>query len=76
MSQTNKKPRKFKSWRVIYFTGNFFSSGGEQMHTAIIRAKTEEEAEMIFTRTFGRGKHLAMIEEVSKKSKLNEESEE
>ena len=71
MLQIDEKPRKLKAWKITYFTGNFFSSGGEQMHTAIIQARSEKEAEMIFTSTKRRCDHLAMIEEVSKRKVHN-----
>lgn len=61
---TTKHKRKL--WRVTFFTGDFFSGAGEQMHTTIIMARSEAEAEETFNYMYKRA-HLAMIEEVPEK---------
>lgn len=53
---------KRKPWRVTFFTGDFFSGAGEQMHHDIIVARSEEEVERTFKSMYKRA-HLAMIEE-------------
>lgn len=67
--------RKRKPWRVTYFTGDFFSSAGEQMHTTIIMARSEVEAEETFNYMYKRA-HLATIEEVPEKKTKKASTEE
>ena len=40
-----KKQKKFK---VYYFTGDFYSSNGEERHVVTVEARDEAEAEFIF----------------------------
>lgn len=45
MSKTHGKMKKF---RVYYFVGDYWSSGGERRKSYIILAHSEAEAEKIF----------------------------
>lgn len=60
---TAKKSEKLKSYKIIYFEGDYFSSKGEEMKTAVILARSEAEAEESFKSIF-RGCHVGLIEEV------------
>lgn len=44
----NRKSEKLKKFKVYYFVGDFFSRQGEEERSVIIKARTEEEAELIF----------------------------
>lgn len=45
MRQRREKLKKFK---VYYFVGDYWSSSGEEERSVIIKARTEEEAKLIF----------------------------
>lgn len=45
MSSKKNNNKKFK---VYYFTGDYFSSDGEEQHSIIIEARDEAEAEHLF----------------------------
>lgn len=58
-----KKSEKLKSYKITYFEGDYFSSNGEEMKTAVILARSEAEVEESFKSIF-RGCHIGVIEEV------------
>lgn len=60
---TPKKPKKFKTYKIIYFEGDYFSSHGEEMKTIHVAGRSEAEAEEIFKSMFKRC-HASLIEEV------------
>lgn len=58
-----KKTNKFKTYKITYFEGDYFSSHGEDMKTIYIAGRSEAEAEEIFKSMFKRC-HASLIEEV------------
>lgn len=44
----NQKHDRFRSFKVYYFTGDFWSSKGEKRRCVVIMAHSESEAEYIF----------------------------
>lgn len=60
---TPKKPNKFRTYKVTYFEGDYFSSQGEEMKTVCVAGRSEAEAEEIFKSMFKRC-HIGLIEEV------------
>lgn len=62
MSAT-KKSDKLRTYKITYFEGDYFSSKGEEMKTAVILARSEAEVEEVF-KSIHRGCHIGVIEEV------------
>lgn len=60
---STKKSGKLKSYKITYFEGDYFSSNGEEMKTAVILGRSEAEVEESFKSIF-RGCHVGVIEEV------------
>lgn len=58
-----KKTNKFKTYKITYFEGDYFSSQGEEMKTVYVAGRSEAEAEEIFKSMFKRC-HIGLIEEV------------
>lgn len=46
----SKKREKLKSFKVYYFTGDYWSTKGETRRCEVIMAHSEAEAEYIFKR--------------------------
>lgn len=44
----SNKQEKFKSFKVYYFTGDYWSAKGETRRCQVIMAHSESEAEYIF----------------------------
>lgn len=61
---TISKRWKLKKFKVIYFTGDYFSSKGEKINFTILLAESEEEAESMFYRLY-ENCSIGWIEEVS-----------
>ena len=47
-----KGRQKRKSFKVYYFTGDYFSSKGEKRHSTIIEADNEHDAEVTFKQLY------------------------
>lgn len=58
-----KKEEKFKTYRITYFEGDYFSSAGEDMKKICIAGRNKEEVERIFRSMFN-GCYPSLIEEV------------
>lgn len=58
------KEDKFKSYRITYFEGDYFSSHGEDMKEICIGGRNEAEAERIFRSMFN-GCYPSLIKEVT-----------
>lgn len=57
---------KLKNFKIYYFTGDYWTSEGETMKSAVIRAESEEDAEDIFCRTYNiNSGNIGYIEAVS-----------
>lgn len=46
----SQKREKLKSFKVYYFTGDYWSTKGEKRRYDVIMARSESEAEYIFKR--------------------------
>lgn len=64
-----KKREKLRSFRVYYFTGDYWSTKGEKRRCNIIMAHSESEAEYIFKRNHP-DRNFGWVEE-TKKGELN-----
>ena len=57
---------KLRNFKIYYFTGDYWSSEGETMKSAVIRAESEEDAEEAFCSIYNiNAGNIGYIEEVS-----------
>lgn len=61
----SKKHEKLKSFKVYYFTGDYWSAKGETRRCDLNMARSESEAEYIFKRNYP-DRNFGWVEEVKK----------